>query len=380
MKKIIFHLSIIIFLVSSCLHPPGKSKLKIKATISVIQSNQSINTIKKIISNRIKIMYDTPIFMVENQRKELVLFLPDSNDIPEIKLRRLISNSILELKWVDTKLSKPRNFRNIKKGKLKRRVVLPKDKELLPFIVRDEILNKLITKHYIAVSKEAILTGACLKSSSVYINESGNTVISFQLPSKEAEALYIANMKKNIGKPLAIILDRKVLNYPIISEPVHNEIQIKGNFTVPEAQDLAVIIQNPLTNVLLRLENIELIKKGMEKNSILYSFYHSNKKIGYIFQKKEKIKLGIFMHSRFNTDNIKLFISKLRKVENTPSGKITHWKKHHSYDFNVNPNSNSLMIRLKPHLFSAGTYKIATFANMKEIDSYIEYGNRFIVE
>ncbi len=51
--------------------------------------------------------------------------------------------------------------------------------------------------------------------------------------------------QENVGRPFAIILDAKVISAPVIREPILGGTgQISGNFTVQEANDLAVLLRS----------------------------------------------------------------------------------------------------------------------------------------
>ena len=51
--------------------------------------------------------------------------------------------------------------------------------------------------------------------------------------------------QQNVGRPFAIVLDNKVISAPVIREPIlGGSGQISGNFTVQEANDLAVLLRS----------------------------------------------------------------------------------------------------------------------------------------
>jgi preprotein translocase subunit SecD len=50
--------------------------------------------------------------------------------------------------------------------------------------------------------------------------------------------------QENVGKPFAIVLDNEVLSAPIIREPIIGGlVQISGNFTEQEANDMAILLR-----------------------------------------------------------------------------------------------------------------------------------------
>jgi SecD/SecF fusion protein len=49
---------------------------------------------------------------------------------------------------------------------------------------------------------------------------------------------------RHVGEPFAIVLDRKVISAPVIREPIiGGQGQISGNFSVQDANDLAVLLR-----------------------------------------------------------------------------------------------------------------------------------------
>jgi preprotein translocase subunit SecD len=86
-----------------------------------------------------------------------------------------------------------------------------------------------------------VMTGDQLDSVNVGVNpkNTGGYVINFQLKSEGAKTFgtYTAN---NIGKVLAIVLDKKILSAPGIQSAIPNGEGYVENFTVETANDLAV--------------------------------------------------------------------------------------------------------------------------------------------
>jgi preprotein translocase subunit SecD len=68
-------------------------------------------------------------------------------------------------------------------------------------------------------------------------------VVSFRFNSRGAR-LFAEATRQNVGKPFAIVLDNQVLSAPVIQEPIlGGSGQISGNFTVQEANDLAIMLR-----------------------------------------------------------------------------------------------------------------------------------------
>lgn len=68
-------------------------------------------------------------------------------------------------------------------------------------------------------------------------------VVSFRLDAKGA-ALFGQATLKNIGRPIAILLDNRAISVPQIREPIYSGIgQISGNFTNETATELAILLR-----------------------------------------------------------------------------------------------------------------------------------------
>ena len=51
--------------------------------------------------------------------------------------------------------------------------------------------------------------------------------------------------QENVGRPFAIVLDDKIISAPVIREPIlGGSGQISGNFTVKDANDLAILLRS----------------------------------------------------------------------------------------------------------------------------------------
>ncbi|MGB5950483.1 MAG: protein translocase subunit SecD [Parvibaculum sp.] len=68
-------------------------------------------------------------------------------------------------------------------------------------------------------------------------------IVSFRFDSTGAR-LFGEVTRENVGKPFAIVLDNKVISAPVIREPIlGGSGQISGNFTVQQANDLAILLR-----------------------------------------------------------------------------------------------------------------------------------------
>ncbi|MDD2790639.1 MAG: protein translocase subunit SecD [Sulfurimonas sp.] len=94
------------------------------------------------------------------------------------------------------------------------------------------------------VSEIPILDGGMLTDASVGFDQNNRPVIHFTLNAEGAE-IFGDFTGKSVGKRLAIVLDGKVYSAPNINERIGGGSgQISGDYTVMEAQDLAIALRS----------------------------------------------------------------------------------------------------------------------------------------
>lgn len=166
-----------------------------------------------------------------------------------------------EFKLVDDNLSKRKNFNNYKKGVLKKDIVLPNDKEILFYWAKNPNSKQLKKKYPlkkkwpIIVHKEPFLTSLDIKKTEVFIDQFDCPAVNFTLYDRQAEIMYKIT-KENFKKMVAIVLDKKIISYPQIREPLHSRGMITGHFTLSEARILAVILKSGPLPIKLRIIHI----------------------------------------------------------------------------------------------------------------------------
>jgi SecD/SecF fusion protein len=67
--------------------------------------------------------------------------------------------------------------------------------------------------------------------------------VAFQLDS-EGAARFRQMTRQNVGRPFVVVLDDHVISAPVIREPIDDGFgQISGNFTVQEANNIALLLR-----------------------------------------------------------------------------------------------------------------------------------------
>ena len=127
---------------------------------------------------------------------------------------------------------------------LKLVVEVGQKEELEAKLTRDtELLPSLDEKDWFLVEKVPIITGAGIKNAYTSQDEFGQPSVSFELNDEASEAFGKAT-QENIGRALAIVLDKKVVSAPVIRSRITDRGQITGRFTLEEAKELAIVLKS----------------------------------------------------------------------------------------------------------------------------------------
>lgn len=114
-----------------------------------------------------------------------------------------------------------------------------------------------------------VMTGDCLQNAAVSFEQNTNTpIIDFELRSSGA-TIFGDHTTKNVGKFLAIVLDKRVISSPSINSPITGGRGIiQGSFTIPEANALAVQLKYGSLPIPLRIETTTNIGPTLGQESI----------------------------------------------------------------------------------------------------------------
>ncbi|MCD6653646.1 MAG: protein translocase subunit SecD [Sulfurovum sp.] len=108
----------------------------------------------------------------------------------------------------------------------------------------DVILTDVNTPERYLLHQIPVLDGSMLIDAKVGFDENNQPVINFTLNAQGAK-IFGDFTAISVGKRMAVVLDNKVYSAPVIRERIGGgHVQISGNFTVPEAHDLASALRS----------------------------------------------------------------------------------------------------------------------------------------
>jgi preprotein translocase subunit SecD len=141
---------------------------------------------------------------------------------------------------------------------------LPPDTEIL--LERDRDTKKVLGAYLVPVEPD--ITGKDLQDARTSMDSRrAEWQVAFMWNS-EGAATFGALTGKNVGKPLAVILDDQVYSAPIIRDRISREGVISGRFSSQEAADLAIILRAGSLPIPVVLEEERTIGPALGADSI----------------------------------------------------------------------------------------------------------------
>ncbi len=130
-----------------------------------------------------------------------------------------------------------------------------------------ELLPSKDPREWFLVEKLPVITGADLKTAYTSTDEFGSPSVTFELTDQGSKAFGDAT-EKNIGKRLAIVLDKKVMSAPVIRSRITDRGQITGQFTPEEAKELAIVLRAGALPTNVRFLQEEVVGPSLGKDAI----------------------------------------------------------------------------------------------------------------
>ena len=211
---------------------------------AVVQARQTIE-------RRVNELGVTEPSIAQQGEDQILVQLPGVSDVDRAK-EVIGSPGMLELKLVEQGPAASREDLLRSSGG-----IVPSEMEVLPGAGDPSVSGPGGTVYYL-VRRVAAVTGQQLRSARVQLDENNLPAVGFTL-NPQGSAAFARVTGENVGRYLAIVLDKVVRQAPTINERIANEGQIAGGFTQEEAQDLALILRSgalPATLTYLQQQTI----------------------------------------------------------------------------------------------------------------------------
>ena len=240
----------------------GVHTFKIKPNIANQLRDEAVTQALQTIERRVnELGVAEPIVARYSGRDQILVQLPGVSDVQRAK-QVIRATAQLQFRLVDNPTPFPareealRAFNN----------VLPPDVEILPGRLEGSGTAGTAGTVYYAVKKTSVVTGSELRSAQQGLDQFNRPAVMFTL--KQDAAQRFGNFtQSNIGKPLGVILDNRVMSVATIQDRITDNGQING-ISREEMQDLVITLKSGALPASLTYEEERTVGPSLGAESI----------------------------------------------------------------------------------------------------------------
>ena len=227
----------------------------------------AMRRVMEILRNRIdKFGVSEPSITTQGEDR-IVVELPGSKD-PDRARTVVMGRGLLEFKIVDEATTG--NLRRDmfdETGLLIDASIIPSGSNL-KYLWSKNRFDVLERQRAVVLYDEVLLDGSTIKRAQVATDQFGKPEVTFEL-STEGAKLFAQITEVNVGKRLAIILDDKIMTMPSIRERIPGgQVRITGDFTMKDAQDIALVLRAGAFPVPLQIAEQRIVGPSLGEDSI----------------------------------------------------------------------------------------------------------------
>ncbi len=239
----------------------GGTRLVLQAedTGTVKAGEDAISGVVAVVRNRIDALGVTEPTIQKKGDKQVIVELPGVKN-PDHAIKILGETALLE--FVEAEWA-PADEKVLTTAKIKK--IYGENARLGK--VEEEQNGRVVSDRPI-ILKNSVLTGADLKGAWPSVDQYGNPVVDIEFNAK-GSGIFANVTEKNVGRPIAILLDKKVISAPSVREPIPSgKAQISGNFTVEQMQDLVVQLRGGSLPVPVKVVETKIVGPTLGKDSL----------------------------------------------------------------------------------------------------------------
>ncbi len=234
--------------------------LEAQDTPQIKVNDAAMKGVMTVIRNRIDGLGVTEPLIVAKGRRQVVVELAGISD-PSRAIKLVGDTALMEFieaEWL------PGNSATISTEDLK--VLGGEHSRIDRYVAKDA--RGSVTREMPIILKSTVMTGAELKRTQPGVDQYGRPIVNIEFTSKGAE-IFGEVTRRNVGKPLAILLDGHVISAPNISEPIFGgKAQISGSFSPDEVQDLVVKLNAGSLPVPIKIVAKEEVGPSLGRESV----------------------------------------------------------------------------------------------------------------
>jgi preprotein translocase subunit SecD len=219
--------------------PGGAYRFTMKLNIAQQLRNDTVTQAIRTIENRVNgLGVAEPVVARHGGADQILVQLPGVTDVARAK-EIIRSTALLELKLVEAGPASTREALLQASGG-----AVPQGAEVIQGLSEGTAPGERASTVFYLVQRSPVVTGRDLRTAKPTLDEFNRPAVSFSL--KQDGAVKFGNATgSNIGRNLAIILDKQVYSAPVIEGRITDEGRISGgNFTPESAQDLSLTLRS----------------------------------------------------------------------------------------------------------------------------------------
>lgn len=225
-------------------------------TAKVKVSDDAMSGVVAVIRNRIDALGVTEPTIQRKGRDQVIVELPGIKD-PERAIKLIGDTALLEFieaEWV------PGDGRSVSEEKIK--------EFYGPEARLDVVKDEGDRSERSIILKKTVLTGADLKGAWPGLDQYGNPVVDIEFNGRGAE-VFSEVTGRSVNKPIAIVLDKKVISAPNVREPIPSgKAQISGNFNAETVQDLVIKLKAGALPIPVHLVETRIVGPSLGRDSV----------------------------------------------------------------------------------------------------------------
>lgn len=222
-------------------------------------SDDAMAGVVAVIRNRIDALGVTEPSIQRKGRDQVIVELPGVKD-PERAIKIIGDTALLE--FIEAEWS-PGDVRSISAEKIKE---FYGPEARLDFV--REMRNGRVEREQPIILKKTVLTGAELKGAWPGLDQYGNPVVDIEF-NAEGARVFAEVTARSVSKPIAIVLDKKIISAPNVREPIPSgKAQISGDFGAEEVQDLVIKLKAGALPIPVKLVETRVVGPSLGKDSI----------------------------------------------------------------------------------------------------------------
>ena len=231
-------------------------------TKNVKVSDDSMSGVVAVIRNRIDALGVTEPTIQRKGRDQVIVELPGVKD-PDRAIKIIGDTALLE--FVEAEWA-PEGAKNLTPKKVKE--FYGKEARLVAYKPDGDAMAQTL---HIILKKTAII-GDGLKAVYPQVDEYGNPSIGFELQTGATKA-FAELTSRHINKPVAILLDNKVISAPNVKSPItEGKGIISGDFSAAEVKDMVIKLKAGALPIKVEMIETRIVGPTLGKDSIDRSF------------------------------------------------------------------------------------------------------------